>query len=205
MVCCKRTHTIVYSKGTILAKKDSNGNLVWLDLEMTGLDIANDVILEIACIITDGNLNIIAQGPSFIINQPEEKLSGMGKWCQDHHGKTGLIGAVRESTTTLEYAAEEILAFIKYYCPIHTGILAGNSVWQDRVFLDKYMPSIPKYLHYRIVDVSTIKELVRRWYPKNQSIDFKKSDRHRALSDVQESIEELKHYRRCFFDQKNDL
>src|SRR3990170_6341494 len=100
---------------------------------MTGLNIAHDVIIEIASVITDGNLNVIAQGPSFIINQPEEKLAAMGKWCQDHHGKTGLTDAVRQSTISLEQAARETLAFIKQHCPIHTGMLAGNSVWQDRV------------------------------------------------------------------------
>lgn len=172
---------------------------MWLDLEMTGLNIANDVILEIACVITDGNLKVIAEGPSFIINQPEEKLTAMGKWCQDHHGKTGLTEAVRHSTTTLAYAQQETLNFIKQHCPIHTGVLAGNSVWQDRVFLDKYMPTITNYLHYRIVDVTSIKELVKRWYPQDKNIEFKKSDRHRALSDVHESIAELQHYRKNFF------
>lgn len=185
-----------------MAKSDVVGNLVWLDLEMTGLNIMNDVILEIACVITDGNLNVIAEGPSFIIQQPEEKLVAMGKWCQDHHGKTGLTDAVRNSIITEQQAQEETLAFIKKYCPIHTGVLAGNSVWQDRVFLDKYMPHITKYLHYRTIDVTTIKELVRRWYPKDKNIEYKKSDRHRALSDVYESIEELKHYRHHFFCEK---
>jgi len=182
-----------------VAKNDVMGNLVWLDLEMTGLNIVNDVILEIACVITDGNLNVIAEGPSFIINQPEETLAAMGKWCQDHHGKTGLTDAVRQSTTTLEQAELETIAFVKQHCPIHTAVLAGNSVWQDRVFLDKYMPSITNYLHYRIVDVTSIKELVKRWYPQDRNIEFKKSDRHRALSDVYESIAELKHFRKYFF------
>lgn len=177
------------------------GNLVWIDLEMTGLHSATDVILEIACVITDGDLNVIAEGPSFIINQPEEKLLGMGKWCQDHHGKTGLIDAVRHSTTTINYAYEETFEFVKKNCPIHTGILAGNSVWQDRVFLDKYMPKITHYLHYRTIDVTTIKELVKRWYPQDTNIEYKKSDRHRALSDVYESIEELKWYRKNFFKE----
>ena len=189
--------------GVIVAKNDVVGNLVWLDLEMTGLIIATDVILEIACVITDGNLNVIAEGPSFIIHQPEEKLAAMGKWCQDHHGKTGLTNAVRASTITLEQAELETLAFIKKYCPIHTAVLAGNTVWQDRNFLDKYMPSIVNYLHYRIVDVTAIKELVKRWYPQDKNIEFKKSDRHRALSDVYESIEELRHYRRSFFISEN--
>jgi len=183
----------------IVAKNNIIGNLVWMDLEMTGLNITQDVILEIATVITDGNLNVIAEGPSFIIHQPEEKLAAMGKWCQDHHGRTGLTSAVRNSTITLEQAYEETFAFIKKYCPIHTGVLAGNSVWQDRVFLDKYMPHITHYLHYRIVDVTTIKELVKRWYPQNPHIEYKKNDQHRALSDVYESIAELKHFRKNFF------
>lgn len=189
----------MYEKEVTVGKNETVGNLVWLDLEMTGLDRATDVILEIACVITDGELNIIAEGPSFIIHQPEEKLATMGKWCQDHHGKTGLTDAVRHSIISEQQAQEETFAFIKKYCPIHTGILAGNSVWQDRVFLDKYMPQITKYLHYRIIDVTTIKELVKRWYPKDKNIEYKKSDRHRALSDVYESIAELKHYRKYFF------
>lgn len=182
-----------------MGKNNVIGNLVWMDLEMTGLTIANDVILEIATVITDGELNVIAEGPSFIISQPEEKLAGMGKWCQDHHGKTGLTNAVRNSTISLQQAYQETLAFIKQHCPIHTGVLAGNSVWQDRVFLSKYMPDITHYLHYRIVDVTTIKELAKRWYPHNSNIEYKKNDQHRALSDVYESIAELKHFRKYFF------
>jgi oligoribonuclease len=182
-----------------VAKNDVLGNLVWLDLEMTGLVIATDVILEIATVITDGNLNVIAEGPSFIIHQPEEKLAAMGKWCQDHHGKTGLTESVRYSTTTLQQAEEETLAFIAQHCAPNTGILAGNSVWQDRVFLDKYMPSITNYLHYRIIDVSSVKELLRRWYVEDKKTEYQKSERHRALSDVYESIAELKHFRMNFF------
>jgi oligoribonuclease len=185
--------------GEFVAKNDVIGNLVWLDLEMTGLTIATDVILEIGTVITDGNLNVIAEGPSFAIHQPEEKLAAMGKWCQDQHSRTGLIEAVRNSTISLQQAEEQTLAFIKEHCMPGTGVLSGNTVWQDRVFLDKYMPSISNYLHYRIIDVSSIKELVKRWYPDNKYIEFKKSDRHRALSDVYESVEELKWYRRNFF------
>ena len=182
-----------------MAKNNVMGNLVWMDLEMTGLDITTDVILEIATVITDGDLNVIAQGPDFIIHQPEEKLAAMGKWCQDHHGKTGLTEAVRQSTITAHQAEVETLAFIKQHCALNTGILAGNSVWQDRVFLDKYMPSITAYFHYRTVDVSSVKELVRRWYPDNKKKEYQKTDRHRALSDVYESIAELKHFRMNFF------
>jgi oligoribonuclease len=172
---------------------------VWIDLEMTGLDVNNDVILEIASVITNGNLEIVAEGPSFIINQPEEKLAAMGPWCQDHHGRTGLTDAVRNSTITLQRAYQETFEFIQKHCAIHTGILAGNSVWQDRAFLAQYMPQIPAYLHYRIIDVTSIKELVRRWYPEDKKNEYQKTDRHRALSDVYESIAELKHFRMNFF------
>lgn len=182
-----------------MTKNEVIGNLVWLDLEMTGLVIATDVILEIATVITDKDLHVIAEGPSLVIHQPEEKLVAMGKWCQDQHGKTGLIKDVRNSTVTLQEAEEKTAAFIKQYCAPSTGILSGNTVWQDRVFLDKYMPLISSYLHYRIIDVTSVKELVKRWYPDNKNIEFKKSDRHRALSDVYESIAELQHYRKNFF------
>lgn len=175
------------------------GNLVWIDLEMTGLQVETDVILEIASVITDGDLNVIAQGPSFIINQPDEKLAGMDKWCTDHHGKSGLTKAVKESTVSLAYAYEQTLLFIQQHCPPRTGILSGNSIGQDRLFLAKYMPSIVEYLHYRIIDVSTIKELVIRWYKEDKNNLYKKADTHRALNDVLESIAELKHYRTYFF------
>lgn len=184
---------------TAVAKNENLGNLVWLDLEMTGLDSATDVILEIACVITNGNLEIIAEGPSFIIHQPEEKLAAMGKWCQDHHGRTGLTDAVRQSTITLEHAYEEILQFIQTYCSAHTGVLAGNSVWKDRNFLQHYMPEVIAYLHYRIIDVSSLKEMIKRWYPDHKKNEYHKNDRHRALSDVYESIAELKHFRMNFF------
>lgn len=182
-----------------MAKNEVVGNLVWLDLEMTGLIVETDVILEIATVITDGNLDVIAEGPSLVIHQPEEKLTAMGKWCQDQHGKTGLIEAVRQSNILLHQAEETVFTFLKQHCTPATGVLSGNTVWQDRVFLDKYMPRISSYLHYRIIDVSSIKELARRWYPDNKNTEFKKSDRHRALSDVYESIAELQHFRKNFF------
>ena len=182
-----------------MGKNETVGNLVWLDLEMTGLQVTTDVILEIACVITNGNLEIIEEGPSFIINQPEEKLAAMGKWCQDHHGKTGLTQAVKDSNITADYAYEQVYTFIKKHCSPNTGVLAGNSVWQDRTFLDRYMPKIPAYLHYRLVDVTTIKEMIKRWYPDNKKNEYQKTDRHRALSDVYESIAELRHFRNNFF------
>jgi oligoribonuclease len=185
-------------------KKKPLGNFVWIDLEMTGLDVHTDVILEIATVITDGDLNVIAEGPSFVISQSEEKLLRMDKWCVDQHGKSGLSKAVLESTISVENAEKETLNFIKKYCLEYTGVLSGNTVWQDRLFLKKYMPSIIQYLHYRLVDVSAIKELIKHWYskggqPKVASIDFKKSDNHRALEDIYESIAELDYYRKNFF------
>ena len=171
---------------------------------MTGLDIQTDVILEIATVITDGDLNVIEEGPSFVIAQPEEKLLRMDKWCVDQHGKSGLTAAVLSSTTSLEHAERETLHFIKKHCLERTGVLAGNTVWQDRLFLKKYMSSIIDYLHYRLVDVSTCKELIKHWYGKESkrqiaSTEFKKSDNHRALDDVYESIAELDYYRKNFF------
>ena len=200
MLCYIAKDKLSLQEGYItVAKNEVIGNLVWLDLEMTGLNIATDVILEIACVITNGNLEVIEEGPSLIIHQPEEKLAAMGKWCQDHHGKTGLTDAVRQSTIDSAYAEDQILAFIQKHCPIHTGVLAGNSVWQDRNFLEHYMPTIPTYLHYRIVDVTSIKEMIKRWYPDDKKSEYQKTDRHRALSDVYESIAELKHFRMNFF------
>lgn len=195
----------IYYERVIVNKKRPLGNLVWIDLEMTGLNIQTDVILEIAMVITDGNLNVIEQGPSFVISQPEEKLLCMDKWCTEQHQKSGLIDAVLASNIAVEYAEKEALQFIKKHCLIHTGILAGNTVWQDRLFLHKYMPSIIQYLHYRLVDVSTCKELVRHWYapqegkPQVASTEFKKSDNHRALDDIYGSIAELDYYKKHFF------
>ena len=174
-------------------------NLVWIDLEMTGLDPENDVILEIACVITDGKLNIIEQGPSFVINQPEKKLDAMGQWCQEHHAKTGLTEAVRSSNIAIAQAQTETLAFIKKHCTSEKGLLAGNSVWQDRAFMRRYMPRIIEFLHYRLIDVTTIKELVARWYPEDEHAEYVKKDIHRAQEDVYESIAELKHYKKYFF------
>lgn len=187
-----------------MEKKKPLGNFVWIDLEMTGLDVSTDVILEIATVITDGDLNVIAEGPAFVIAQPEEALLRMDRWCVEQHGKSGLTTAVLSSTTSLEHAEKETLQFIKKYCAKHTGRLAGNTVWQDRLFLKKYMPKIINHLHYRLVDVSTCKELVRHWYGKEEnsrfaSTEFKKSDNHRALDDVYGSIAELDYYRKNFF------
>lgn len=177
---------------------DKKNVLVWIDLEMTGLDPATDHILEIATIVTDNNLNIIAQGPDIVIHQPQERLI-MDAKVQELHAKSGLLTAVERSSITLEEAEEETYKFLAQYVAPGSGILSGNTVWQDRSFLVAYMPRILDLLHYRIIDVSTIKELIKRWYPDNKKINFVKPNNHRALEDIQGSIAELAHYRMNFF------
>lgn len=173
--------------------------IVWIDCEMTGLYVETDVLLEIATIITDNNLNEITQGPSLVIHQPDDVLSSMHIWCRTQHGASGLTQAVRESPISVEQAEQETLACIMTYCEPNTAVLAGNSVWQDRLFLQKYMPRLMHYLHYRLIDVSSIKEVVKRWYPGDGRTEFKKPENHRALEDIRYSIEELRYYRKQFF------
>lgn len=177
----------------------SDKNYVWLDLEMTGLSPDKDVILEIATAITDDQLNLIAKGPEFVIHQPEEKLALMDDWVKNAHTKSGLITQVRGSQVTMKEAQDRTFAFIKQYCKPQTAVFAGNSVWQDRIFLYFYMKPIVEFMHYRIIDVSSVKCLVRSWYPGSPYLEFKKSDKHRASEDVMESIAELKHFRTHFF------
>ncbi|MCX5922834.1 MAG: oligoribonuclease [Candidatus Dependentiae bacterium] len=181
----------------------SDKNLVWIDLEMTGLRPEIDVIVEIATIITDDQLNIIAEGPSLVIHQPEEKLAAMDEFVVKMHTKSGLIAKIRESAVSPEQAEQETLAFIMEHCNKGKALMAGNSIWQDRAFLYVHMPSILAFLDYRLIDVSSVKKLVQYWYPKNPNLQFKKPDNHRALEDVQQSIEELKHYRKHFFINEN--
>lgn len=173
-------------------------NLVWIDLEMTGLDPRKDVIVEIATIITDSELNELAQGPSFIINQPEALLQQMHREVQAIHKASGLWHEIILSKTTAREAEEKTFEFIKQYCNPKAGVLCGNSVWQDRNFLYYQMPRITDYLHYRLIDVTTMKELITRWYPDDSHVKFEKQDIHRAFSDIRESIAELKHYRHYF-------
>lgn len=174
-------------------------NLVWIDLEMTGLDPQKDVIVEIATIITDSQLNELAEGPSLVIGQAESVLNAMHPEVQKMHKDSKLWDKIVASKITAQEAEEQTLQFIKHYCNPQTALLCGNSVWQDRNFLYYHMPRITDYLYYRLIDVTTIKELVTRWYPNNRHIEFEKQDAHRALSDIRESIAELKHYRRYFF------
>ncbi|GAA6092300.1 small fragment nuclease [Tachysurus ichikawai] len=178
--------------------------MVWVDLEMTGLDIDKDEIIEMACIITDSDLNIIAEGPNLIINQPDELLDSMSDWCKEHHGKSGLTQAVRNSKISLQQAEYEFISFVRQHTPPGQCPLAGNSVHADKRFLDKYMPQFMHHLHYRIIDVSTVKELCRRWFPDDYKHAPQKRSSHRALGDIQESIKELKFYREIVFKPQGE-
>lgn len=173
---------------------------LWLDLEMTGLDAEHDVILEIAAIITNSALTYHCEGPSLVIHQPNTMLQTMNTWVQTQHTKSGLLERVAASTISVQDAENKILEFIHQHAA-HELYFAGNSIYQDRSFLKKYMPHLNAKGHYRLVDVSTIKVLVQQWYPDSSEINFKKSKTHRALTDIYESIEELKHYRNYFFVQ----
>lgn len=173
-------------------------NLVWIDLEMTGLDPDRDVIIEIATIVTDANLNILAEGPVHAIHQPNEVMQGMDEWNTRQHGQSGLTQRVRESDVTLEKAEAETIAFLEKLVPPGKSPMCGNSICQDRRFLVRGMPALERFFHYRNLDVSTVKELARRWRP--DVLDgVKKSGAHLALDDIKDSIEELKHYRERFF------
>lgn len=174
-----------------------------MDLEMTGLSPEADVIIEIATILTDTDLNIVAEGPDLVIRREPEWFQKMDGWNKEHHTKSGLWKAVLESTVTEAEAEEQTLAFIRKHVGSRESPLCGNSVWQDRRFLARYMPKVDAYLHYRLVDVSTLKELGRRWYPQELTKLSKESSSHRALEDIRESIEELRFYRKNIF--KNNL
>lgn len=176
--------------------------LVWLDMEMTGLDPAKERIIEVATILTDGNLNEIGSGPDLVIHQPDEVLAAMDDWNKSHHGASGLIDRVKSSTVTDGDAEAQTLAFLNAHVgPKDRPVLAGNSIHQDRRFIRRYMPRLDARLHYRMVDVSTIKELARRWYPQAIARQPAKKDTHRALDDIRESIEELRYYRANVFIQ----
>ena len=173
-----------------------------MDLEMTGLDPATEVIVEIATLITDDDLNVIAEGPDLVINQPEAVLATLDPVVVEMHTKSGLLTAIRASTVTLEQAGAATLEFIKQHVAEPRTIpLCGNSIGTDRRFLARYLPEIENHLHYRSVDVSTIKELVKRWYPGIEITRPTKSGAHRALDDVRESIRELKFYRENVFKE----
>jgi oligoribonuclease len=170
-------------------------NLIWIDLEMTGLDPFTDQILEIATVVTSANLEILARGPVLAIHQPEEILQGMDEWNTSHHTASGLLERVRGTSMTMARAEQETLAFLRELVPAGTSPICGNSICQDRRFLARLMPELEAYFHYRNLDVSTLKELALRWAPK--ALDgFSKKNNHLALDDILESIEELRYYRK---------
>jgi oligoribonuclease len=177
----------------------SDERLVWVDLEMTGLRVERERILEIATIITDAELNIIAEGPELVLHQSDETLAAMDEWNTKHHGASGLIDRVRASTVDDDAAEAQTLAFVRAHVADGKAPLAGNSIHQDRLFLARYMPALEAYIHYRNVDVSTLKELVKRWYPAAYEKRPTKKGSHRALDDIRESIEELRYYRDAVF------
>ncbi len=180
-------------------KKDPS-NLVWLDLETSGIDVETKAILEVAMIITDKNLNVIAEGPELVIYQSDQVLEKLDSWCKKQHRASGLIDEVRRSSVSLEQAESELVSFASQYCPPRACPLCGNAICFDRRFVIRYMPHLNALLSYRNVDVSTIKELVGRWYPeKLAGIGNSKTSKHRALSDIHESIGELLHYRENVF------
>lgn len=183
--------------GTADTVRPNEMNLVWIDMEMTGLDPDNDRVIEIAAIVTDAELNILAEGPVFAIHQPDAVLDKMDAWNKGTHGRSGLIDRVRSSTVTEEEAAVQMTAFLKQYVPAGKSPMCGNSICQDRRFMARHMPSLEQFFHYRNVDVSTIKELCRRWKPELIN-GFKKHQMHTALADIRESVEELRYYREHF-------
>ena len=175
----------------------SDSNFIWIDLEMTGLDTDNDHIIEIATVVTNQNLEVLAEGPVLAIHQPDWVLDGMDDWNTRQHGNSGLSERVRESRVTLAEAEKATLDFLERWVPAGKSPMCGNSICQDRRFLHREMPKLERYFHYRHLDVSTIKELAKRWAP-HVAAGVKKSSSHLALNDIHDSIAELKHYRADF-------
>lgn len=173
-------------------------NLIWIDLEMTGLDTLTDTIIEIATIITDSDLNILAEGPVFAIRTPDTVLNRMDEWNTTQHGQSGLVDRIRRSTVTLEQAQSETIAFLSKYVEAGQSPMCGNSICQDRRFLARQMPTLERFFHYRNLDVSSVKELCYRWRPDILA-SFEKKGSHLALDDIRDSIRELRHYREHFF------
>ncbi len=173
-------------------------NLVWIDLEMTGLDTVNDVIIEIATIVTDKHLNVLAEGPVFAVHQPDEVLRAMDEWNTRQHGKSGLTERVRSSTVTARQAELATIAFLSQWVESGQSPMCGNSICQDRRFLAREMPELERYFHYRNLDVSTVKEIAARWRPE-LLVGLRKNSSHLAMDDIRDSIAELSYYRQHFF------
>jgi oligoribonuclease len=182
---------------TPATQRPNEMNLVWLDMEMTGLDPDTDRIIEVAVVVTDPDLNVLAEGPVFAIHQSHATLDKMDNWNKGTHGKSGLIDRVKASTVTEAQAEQELIAFLKQWVPAGKSPMCGNSICQDRRFMARGMPKLEAFFHYRNLDVSTLKELCRRWKPELAS-GFKKHQKHTALADIIESVEELRYYREHF-------
>ncbi|WP_297448795.1 oligoribonuclease [Ferrovum sp.] len=176
--------------------QDKN-HLVWVDMEMTGLDPMRDRVIEVALVVTNNALEVVAEGPVLVIHQPDQVLDGMDDWNKGTHQRSGLIDRIRASTLTETAAEEQLLEFLKAHVPAGASPMCGNSVCQDRRFMANYLPRLEQYFHYRNLDVSTLKELSKRWKPAVYGA-FKKSGKHEALADILESIDELRHYRTHF-------
>lgn len=175
-------------------------HLIWIDLEMTGVDPESHVILEIATIVTDDELGLVAEGPCLAINYPEAVLSEMDEWSRTHHQASGLTDRVKASPYSSGQAEQKTLDFLRLHCQERRSPLCGNSIWQDRRFLARHMPTLHEFFHYRTIDVSSIKELVKRWYPLLPP--FEKEKAHLALTDIKESIAELQYYREKIFQPR---
>jgi oligoribonuclease len=180
----------------IIMSQDQN-NLIWLDMEMSGLQPDTDRILELAAVITDAELNVVAESPVLVVHQPDAVLDGMDDWNKSTHGRSGLIAKVKASTLDEAAACQQMIEFLKQHIPAGKSPMCGNSICQDRRFMARYMPELEAYFHYRNLDVSVFKELSRRWKPAIYN-GFKKTSKHEALADIYESIEELKYYREHF-------
>lgn len=172
-------------------------NLVWIDLEMTGLNPQHDRIIEIATLVTDSDLKLVAEGPVFAIHQSDDLLNGMDEWNTRQHHQSGLVARVRESTVSEAEAEEKTLAFLSQHVDAGLSPMCGNSIWQDRRFLSRYMPQLEQFFHYRLIDVSTVKELAKRWAPA-VAAGVQKESRHLAMDDIRDSVNELMYYRSHF-------
>jgi len=199
VVLDKSEAVFIECRGSNADMGENNDLMVWIDLEMTGLEIETRSIIEIATIITDGELNIIAEGPNLAIKVADELLDAMDEWNTTHHTRSGLVERVRASGINHAEAGRQTVAFIAEYVEAGIAPLCGNSVWNDRKFMEKEMPEVVEHLHYRMIDVSTIKELAQRWYPELDR--YHKQGSHLALDDIRESVEELRYYRDRVFRQ----